>query len=303
MKKILSGLFIIVTFLTACEKKVEPIDGNKATVELANLGKNYVTGDVTLNPKDSIYLSFTISSSTDMKYVSIQKNPVNQTAFLVRDTLTASNKNSYSAVKKFMADSVNGSFLYRIVAHDATGRYIGHKDITVTINPDFNFYSYRFLYAPDTTDRTNKCYYSTADGSTYSYSDGASKSASIDFGYFYDTTKVSGTPLGHTIYALGASTFTPYDLSSWTKNATIFKKVSSPAFSTFTSNGAIRTAGIANLASGTSSKVTGLSASSPNNLVLFRTVGGKYGCIQINFANGADGSKSTYVNVDVKVQK
>lgn len=303
MKKIIFGMALLAFVLTGCEKKVDPVDNSNAAIELSNLGKYYVTGDVTLNPKDSIYFSFNISSSKDMKYVSIQKNPVNQTAFLVRDTLNASNKNSYSAVKKFMADSANGSYLYRIVAHDAIGNYIGHKDIAVNITTDYTYYTYRFLYVPDSTAKVNKCYFSTADGKTYSYSDGASKSAGIDFGYFYDTTKVSGTPIGHTIYALNATgIFAPYDISSWTKNATIFKKISSPAFNTFTSSGGLRTAGISNLASGATAKVTGLTASSPNNLVVFKTASGKYGVIQINFVNASDATATTFANVDVKIQ-
>jgi hypothetical protein len=314
MKKIISGIALLAFALTGCEKKVDPIDGSNATVELSNLGKYYVTGDVTLNPKDSIYFSFTISSSKDMKYVSIQKNPVNQTAFLVRDTLNATNKNSYSAVKKFMADSVNGNYLYRIVAHDAVGNYIGHKDIAVNINADFNFYSYRFLYAPDSTAKTNKCYFSTAAGDAYSYADGASKSASIDFGYFYDTTKVSGTALGHTIYALNATgVFGAYDITSWTKNATIFKKLTSgtpsPTFAQALSAGTLKTGGISNLASGSTTKVTGLSTTSPNNTVYFKTASGKYGMIQINFSSvttnvyGGVNPAVSYVNIDVKIEK
>jgi hypothetical protein len=303
MKNILFGLALLAFIITGCEKKVDPVDGSNVTVTLQDAGKNFVTGDVTLNPKDSIFFSFTITSSRDMKYVSVQKNPVNQTAFLKRDTLTAANKNEYSTVMKFMADSANGSYLYRIVAHDATGNYIGHKDITVNITPDFNYYTYRFLYVPDTVAKVNKCYFSTNGGNTYSYSDGAANSANIDFGYFYDTTKVSGSPLGHTVYALGASTFAPYDISTWTKNATVFKKISTPAFNTFTSSGGLRTAGISNLASGAVAKVTGLSASSPNNMVVFKTAAGKYGVLLINFVNGSDGTSSTYVNVDVKVQK
>ncbi len=313
MKKIIVGTALLVFVLTGCQKKVDPVDGSNVTVELSNLGKYYVTGDVTLNPKDSIYFNFTISSNVDMKYVSIQKNPINQTAFLVRDTLNATNKNSYSAVKKFMADSANGNYLYRIVAHDAVGNYIGHKDIAVNINADFNFYSYRFLYAPDTTAKINKCYFSTSEGTSYNYTDAASKSASIDFGYFYDTTKVSGTALGHTIYALNATgVFGAYDISAWTKNATIFKKLASgtpnPTFAQALSAGTLRTAGATQLSSGTTTKVTGLSTTSPNNTVYFKTAAGKFGMIQINFSsvttiNAAVSPSATYVNIDVKIEK
>lgn len=300
---ILILLLVIVFF--SCQKKTDPVDGSNVTVELRSGSKN-VTGDITVNPKDSIFFDFTITSSQEMGFVSIQKNPLNQVAFVVRDTLNAAQKFSFSVLKKLVADSINGPAVYRIVAHTVRGNYIGHKDIVVTVNPDFNFYSNRLLYVPDSTAKTNKCYYSTSDGVTYSYSDGASKSSSIDFGYFYDTTRVGGVVNGHSIYALNAassSIFLPYDITSWTRNATILKKVSAPTFLSLSSKGAIRTAGISNLASGVSSKVIGLSSSSPNNLVLFRTASGKYGCLQINFVNGATAAPSTYINVDVKVEK
>ena len=314
MKRYITGCVLVVVLFAACHKKVDPVDGSNATVVLKNEGVKFVTDNLTVNPKDSLYFSFTISSDRTMKYVSIQKNPVNQTAFLIRDTLTASNAHSYTAVKKFMADSAAGSYVYRIVAHDAVGTYIGHKDVLVTVTPDFYYYTNRFLYAPDSTAKTNKSYFSTNGGAVYSYSDGSSKSASVDFAYFYDTTKVSGTALGHTIYALNSTgNFGGYDISGWTKNATVFKKLASgtpnPTFAQALSAATLRSAGATQLASGTTTKVTGLSASSPANTVYFKTAAGKFGMIQINFvlattnaAGGVDPSAS-YINIDVKIEK
>ena len=133
MKKYIITAAVAIALFSACQKKVDPVDGSNATITLNNAGAKYVTENITVNAKDSIFFSFTITSNTDMKYVSIQKNPVNQTAFLVRDTLSATDKNSYTTVKKFAADSANGDWVYRIVAHDQVGNYIGHKDIIVTV--------------------------------------------------------------------------------------------------------------------------------------------------------------------------
>ncbi|HLO38455.1 MAG TPA: hypothetical protein VK173_08195, partial [Lacibacter sp.] len=178
-----------VALFSACQKGTDPVDGSNANITLrGGNSKIYVTGDVTVNPKDSIFFDFTITSAKDMGFVSIQKNPVNQTAFVVKDTLNASQKNSYSAMKGLQADSINGPVVYRIVAHTSNGTYIGHKDVVVTVNPDFSFWSYRIVQVPDSVSKTNKCYYSTRDGKLYSYTDGAANSASIDFGYFWDTT-------------------------------------------------------------------------------------------------------------------
>ena len=306
MKKFISGAIVTLVLLSACEKKVTPLDGSYATIVLDNAGAKYVTENITVNPKDSIFFSFTITSGKNMKYVSIQKNPVNQVAFLVRDTLTDANKNSYTAVKKFAADSANGDWVYRIVAHDLVGNYIGHKDIIVTVKPDFNFFTYRFLSVPDTTDKVNTCYMAATTGTVYSYSTGAANSAAIDFGIYYDTTgKASSATTDDStfvIYALNSvqPQLAYYDISSWTKNATIMKKATSPTFASITSAGALRSAAVTNLSSGTRNKAVALTT---GTMVFFKTTGGKAGCMNVNFISGSDPSKSTYLNVDVKIEK
>ena len=298
MKKFLIGGILALIIFSACEKKVGPIDTNNANVVLTNGGTNFVTGNVTVNPNDSIFFSFTITSNRDMKYVGIQKNPVNQTAFIVRDTLTSANKNSYTAVKRLRADSINGDWIYRIVAHDFAGVYIGHMDLIVSVKADFNFFSYRFLQVPDTTAKTNTCYMAATTGMVYSYTTGAANSASIDFGFYYDTA----TANKFSLYALSAPQpqLNYYDITGFTKNATIMKKATTPAFNTLTSGGALRTAGITNLSSGTTNKITALVA---GNLVFFKTVTGKVGCLQVNFVNGSSAAKDSYINVDVKIEK
>lgn len=300
------------SFLVACEKGVDPVDVSNAIIEMRNDGtKKFVTEDITVNPKDSIYFDFTITSSVDMGFVSIQKNPVNQTAFFIRDTLTASQKNSYSAIKAIRADSINGPTLYRIVAHTNKGIYIGHKDITVTVNPDFNFWSYRILQVPDSVSKTNKTYYSTVDGKIYSYSEASAVSGSIDFGYYWDTTgrgtTVATDDLKHSIYSLSAAQgqLGFYDISTWTKNVTLLKKMPSSVnfVSQLTSAGAIQTLIGGNMNSGTSAKVTTVSASSPNNVIGFKTATGKFGAILIRYVNGDSPNKETSIEIDVKVQK
>jgi hypothetical protein len=306
MKKFIIAAISATVLLYACQKKTDPVDGNNATVTLMNEGTKFVTGDVTVNPKDSINFSFTIKTTKPMKFVGIQKNPVNQTAFVTRDTLTGTQNFSYTAVKRLRADSANGSYIYRIVAHDSAGVYIGHKDIIVTVNPDYNFFTYRFLRVPDTTDKQNTCYMAAKTGTVYSYTTGAANSDKIDFGFYYDTTG-TGTPsttddLKFCVYSLSAPQpqLSYYDISGWTKNVTVMKKASSPSFSSVTSAGALRTGGNTNLASGTSTKINNIVA---NDLVWFKTADGKIGCMIVNFVNGSSPAKDSYINVDVKIEK
>ncbi len=306
MKKIIFPIIIAIIVFSSCQKKADIVDGNNATVTLSNAGANHVVGDITVNPNDSIIFNFTIASNQDMKFVGIQKNPVSQTGFVVRDTLTTAGKNSYSVTKRLKADSINGSYVYHIVAHNAAGIYIGHKAIIVTVKADFNYFSYRFLQVPDTTAKTNTCYIAATTGNVYSYTSGAAKSADIDFGVQFDTTgaltPIATDDLKFSVYALSApqNQIAYYDITSWTKNATIMKKATAPAFNALTSGGALRSAGVTNLASGTTNKITQLVA---GNLVYFKTVSGKVGCMQVNFVNGNNESQNSYINVDVKIEK
>lgn len=303
MKKYIIGIIATSLVFSGCEKKVDPIDTFNVTVEYRSGGAKYVTSDITVNPKDSIYFDFTISSSNkDMAFIEIQRNGTRLDTFRLNN---AANKRSFSLVKGYMADSAAGDYTYRVLARDEKAVFMGDggKEFTVKVTPDFNFWSYRILQVPDTTNKVNKCYYSSSDGKIYSYTDGAANSASIDFGYYYD---VSGTNK-HSFYALNApqTQISFNDITSWTKNATLLRKM--PASVNFvtglTSSGAINTLIKNNMASGTSTKVTAVSTSGGNNVIGFRTASGKYGAILVRYLNADSPNATTQIEVDVKVQK
>ncbi len=297
-KHILSALAATAVIVIGCEKTVAPIDSYGVTVDFKGGNSKNLVGDVALKPKDSIILDFSVaSSSEDMAVIEIQKNGAKIDTFKV----SGADKRNFSGVKRYQSDSIAGDYTYRVFARNKKGVFIGDggKSIKVTINPDFIYWSYKTLAVPDSVAKSNKSFFASASGDVLSYVQGAANSAQIDFGYFYDTTTV-GAPK-HTIYALGANKFALHDLSTWTKNATVFKKVNTPAFSTLTSGSAILAAGLLNLKTGATTTANALAS---GNLVYFRTAAGKYGCIQINFINdfGAQQGK-TYINIDVKVQK
>lgn len=310
MKKYLGVFFIALFSLTACEKKVESVDTYYVNVDFKNSGGKVVSSDVEVNPKDSIYLDFTITSRDDMAYVEIQKNGVRIDTFRLTNS---SNKKTFSLLKGYRADSAAGSYTYRVLARDAGAVFMGDGDkkITVTVKPDFMFWSYRILQVPDSVAKTNKSYYSVSEGKVYSYSEGAANSAKIDFGYYWDTTGRSTTStsddLRHTFYSLSAAQpqLGFYDISSWTKNVTLLKKMpSSVNFVTgLTSSGAIETLIGKNMTSGTNTKVTAVSASSGQNVIGFMTAAGKFGAILVRYVQGESPSPTTQIEVDVKVQK
>ena len=237
-----------------------------------------------------------------MDYVEIQKNGSRVDTF----RLPADNRRSFSLIKGYRADSAAGDYNYRIMGRSSIARYLGDggKTIKVTITPDFDFWSYRVMKVPDTVAKTNKAYYALTTGNTYNYTEGAANSALIDFGYYYDTTGTAAggsNILGHSIYAL--STPQPqlnfYDISSWTKNATVFKIISTN-FANLTSKGAIYTAIKNNMTSGTLPKVNKLVSGS---VIGFRTVSGKFGAILITYVNQNSAAKETYADVNVKIEK
>jgi hypothetical protein len=309
MKKYFIGVMIAAGALAACEKKVDPIDTFNVTVDYRSGGAKYITSDVTVNPKDSIYFDFTINSQDPMSYVEIQKNGTRIDTF----RLNASNNRSFSKVKGYRADSAAGEYTYRVLARNEKATFMGDggKMFKVTVASDFNFWSYRILEVPDTVLRINKCYYSTIDGRVHTYTEGSANSASIDFGYFWDTTgrgtASTSDDLKHTIYSLSApqSQIPFYDLSSWTKNVTLLKKMPSSVnfVSQLTSAGAIQTLIGGNMTSGTSSKVSTISTSGGNNVIGFKTATGKFGAILIRYVNGDSPNATTQIEVDVKVQK
>lgn len=303
MKKYITGILALSVVLTACEKKVDPIDSFDVTVDYrAGTGK-YVTGDMTVNPKDSIYFDFTVNSpNADISYIEIQRNGVRLDTFRLTN---AANRRTFSRLKAYMVDSSAGDYKYRVLARNDKAVFMGDggKQFTITVTPDFDFWSYRIMQVPDTVTRVNKCYYSSKDGKMYTYNDGAASSADIDFGYYYD---VSGTNK-HSFYALNTpqAQLSFYDISSWTKNATLLKKMPSSVnfVSGLRSAGAINTLIKNNMTSGTSGKVTAVTTSGGNNVIGFRTAAGKYGAILVRFTSADSPNATTFIEVDVKVQK
>jgi hypothetical protein len=310
MKNIFLGLLAVAIF-AGCKKKVDPIDDYKVTVEYRATSAKTLVGDVTLNPKDSIYFDFTITSpDEDMSFVEIQKNGTRIDTFRLNNL---ANKRSFSLIKGYRADSAAGEYSYRVLARNSEAIFMGDggRQIKVTIRPDFNFWSYRILQVPDTTDKVNKCYYSTTDGTVLSYTEGATNSPKIDFGYYWDTTgratSSTSDDLKHTFYALNSPQpqLGFYDINSWTKNATVLKKMPTSInfVSNLTSGGAIQTLIGGNMTSGTASKITLLSTTAGSNVIGFKTAAGKFGAILVRFVRGDSPNKETAIEVDVKVQR
>ncbi|OCX53045.1 hypothetical protein BEL04_01650 [Mucilaginibacter sp. PPCGB 2223] len=296
---------IFLTILaTSCVKVIDKFNSNNLTVTFNNQGSLFLTGDKTVNPKDSIKFSYSVVCTQPMSYLTLTKNDTE----ISRDSVKTGDRMSASGfLKKLVADTIPGQYVYKVVARDNTGIYLGASNpIIVTVTADFNYYTNQRLYVPDTTAMTNKCYYNVASQTAYSFTDinsGGVNSNLIDFGYFWDPTIASGTtPKGNTIYNLAMSPvpspIAMYNTASFTKNLTQFKVITTPTWANINSGGLLKAQGAAAFKTASANSVSQLAAGS---VILFKTAAGKYGAINITYINAASPSKTTYMNFEVKL--
>jgi len=121
-KHIIFTLATAALFTLGCEKKVAPIDSFGVSVNFNTGNPKNLTGNISINPKDSVILDFTIASSIEeMAVIEIQKNGARIDTFNV----SGSNKMIFSGIKRYMSDSIAGDYTYRIFARNKKGIYIG----------------------------------------------------------------------------------------------------------------------------------------------------------------------------------
>jgi len=295
---------LLVLLATSCVKVQPPFNSNNLTVTFNAPTATYLTASKTVNGKDSLDFSYSGSCTQPITYVTLTKNDTE----IGRDSIKTGDRMSFSnLVKKMVADTIPGNYVYKVVARDQDNIYLGSSNpIIVTVNSDMTYIQNNRLYVPDTTAMTNKTYFNAATQNTFSYSDISTtdKGSSVDFGYFWDPTIVSGTTVkGHTIYNLNLSpvpsAIAMYNTSGFTKNATQLVLITSPTWVNLNSGAIIKATGISKFK--TPLATNSVSALAAGSIVLFKTAAGKYGAIDITFVSGASASKTTYINFDLKM--
>lgn len=317
---------LLAVAVTSCAKVEPKFNSNNLTVTFNAPTATYLTADKTVNAKDSLDFSYSGSCTNPITYVTLTKNDTE----VGRDSIKTGDRTSFSnLVKKMVADTIPGNYVYKVVARDKDNIYLGSSDpIIVTVTSNFNFYTNRRLYVPDSTAKTSPCFINLATGTTYSYTDvmSGNLSAQVDMGYFFSTDSVNTatsatatrikTTVGHTFYSPNSTPATGqrafYDLSSWTKNATQLNIATSPSFASLNSSGALKAAGLTNLKTNYSSvpnyslwptpqsSFKGIATAS---LIFFKTAAGKYGVINITYISSSGPGKGGYVNFDYKIQQ
>lgn len=314
-------LFLIaigVVLFSACKKESENIFTmfTDLTVTYNNSDPRCITDYKVVNEKEEVWIDFTINSaSEDMYSYTVEKSAGTQTPSRTVYTITdPTQRRSFSNIIKLVMDR-DGKTTYRIYALNQKGVFIGDgkKSVTIEVNPSYMIYANRDIYLPDSVAKILPSFFSLNDASVFSYSDGASNSAKIDFG-IYRKLASNSTPavVSYVVNlyspSVAVSPLTVYDISTWTPKRTT--QFSAPVTGQATAflTGAISGSKIEELAKARTIKLNETAATlaanglAAGNAVFFLTPEGKYGMLYIN-ASTSDYQKRPYINVSVKVQR
>ena len=301
--KNIGGLFLtIALFSTGCKKDYANIYNmfEDVTVTLHDSSPYSITADTTyVQAGDSVVIDYTIKSTNKGIYT-VAVHEAGAAIPFIKIPISKENRYSYSDVVRLKMDSKVGRTAYRIYALDSAGIYIGDGDkkFVVEIASDYFYWADRTIFVPDSINKDSKSYFSTTDGQVMSYNEAMSKSDLVDFAYCYSP---SG---GHTIYNLSYTPlpFTGYDVSSFTKNATMFycqnRKGQLSTFQRMTTGKQIY-----NVGAKKANKPNPIEGIEPTYLIYFKTANDKYGAMYVNGINRDSENSGTYMNVDIKVQK
>lgn len=296
--------------MTSCKKESQNIFNMfDVALTLHNNNPKAVSGDVDVNPGDSLVFDFTITSPNKDMYMVCVHRAGDNLPYLKIPITDDAKRRSYSGTIDIVADRGVGKTTYRIWALDKEGVYLGdgYKSITINVVSDFRFMPNRKLYFPDTMGKQLNSYLSLAGGATYSYTTGASHSADIDLGIYrqavYDPNTNEFKGYMHNLYSLSAdpNPFVPYDVSSWTKRETLFSapvKNSTNTFrntlktgKTIETEAKKKTINLKHIATGLVS----------NDMIYFVTPEGKYGVLIVNSIT-LDYQDKPFMDISVKIQ-
>ncbi len=293
---------LLAVMATSCVKVIDKFNSNNITVSFNAPNATYVSADKAVNGKDSIDFSYSVSSTEPISYLSFTKNDTE----ISRDSVKTGDRMSFSAIKKLIADTIPGQYIFKVVARDNAGIYIGSSNpIVITVTSDMVYYTNKRIYVPDSTAKVNKTYFNFATETAYSYTDitAGNLSNQIDLGMFFDPATVS-TPPKITLYNLSVTPLPApvsiYDISAFTKNVTLLKQITTPTWANINS-GALLKAQCATIFKTPTAAMNSVAALPAGSVVLFKTAAGRCGAINITYINAATASPITYMNFEVKL--
>jgi len=314
--KNIQKLFLLacVLLFAACKEEAENIFTmfKDVTVTYNNSDPRCVTDYKLVNDKDEVWIDFTITSAGEDMYSYVVETSSGTTTpqritYAISDP---TQRRSFSNILK-MTMTRDGKSSYRVYALNQKGIYIGdgYKKVTIEVNPSYIISANRDIYLPDSVGKVLPSFLSLTDGAVFSYNNGASNAAKIDFGIYRTMYKDAQ---GNTLYAINlyntsATVFPIYDVSSWQKRLTKFSAPVTSQATVFT-NTAVSGSTVETLAKArtinlnNTSATTAVAGLAAGSAVFFLTPENKYGMMLINYLN-SDLQKRPYINVSIKMQR
>jgi len=331
MKVIKSIIFFAAfgaLFFSACKKEGENIFNMFTDVEVTLHDTNplSITGYKQVNDGDSVYIDYTITSKSQDMYAAclLEVGTSSPTKTILND----SQRRSYSGVIKMKATKA-GKTSYRIYPLDKVGVYLGDggKTVTIDVLPNISYYNERFVRLPDSVTKEGQCYVSLSTGELFSYNQVMANpqlSGKIDFGIYRKFTPEVKNAQGQItsaanyrfyLYSLSQNPlpFTHFDISTWTKRATVFGArltTGSTEFPKYTSGSTIEAvaskATINQLGPIEIALILPNGGTTPapasNSMVYFKTPEGKYGVLYLS-SIGSNYKTGQYLVFQMKSQK
>lgn len=313
-KNILIGcLFTVAIGLTSCKKDSENIFNmfTDVSVTYNALSPLSVTDYKLVNDGDMINIDYTITSANEDMYSITFERSVGSSSTQTRTTtaITDDGQRRQLTGQVSLKMQRDGKTSFRVYPLNKQGYFMGDggKTLTVEVSPSYIHTVNRRVYFPDTVTRVAPSFYSIKRSESFSYSNGQTNAADIDFG-LYRRMNVNPTTgaitYTYNIYALDANPnpLTVYDVSTWVKRST---KFSAPV--TGGTNVYRNTIGSSSIIEEEAKKRTiNLTQTASNfvagSIVYFLTPEGKYGVMHINsITKDLDGKP--YIDISIKTQR
>ena len=286
---VVSGFF----FVTSC---TEDENGDvKPTINFKG-GAGYVSQDITLDTDAEFTIGITAASnsSSGAKLSLLELTRVyNNATWFTWDT--AIDVSYYSIDITMTSLNVEGTEKISLKVTDKDGQT---NEISVNITTEsaagpITAFDQKILGSYQSATGSS---FASADGSIYSLAEAKANQAKVDWMYFYGASDLATIAAPNDAHAALVFNNATNGLQTWTtKNATLFRIVT-----TTIDWNAITDDTIIMQEAATAPDQTRIATLAAGNILLFKTVTGKYGMIKVNnIAVGADGT----IDISVKVQQ
>lgn len=297
--------------IISCKKEANNIYNmfDDVQVTFHNNSPFSITDTKEISEGDSVYIDYTINSAKEDMAAVCVKREGQETPVLQINLPEGANKRSYSGTYKIAGTRV-GPNRYRIYALNRQAVYIGdgYKAVEFNVKPNFSFTTERKVYLPDSVSTSLESYYSIKLAQSVSYENGRSVSADIDFGVYRtpatlnDANAIDG--YWYHIYSLSASPlfFNIYNLTGWTKRATLFSLPANDANAfrdNLVSGVTVRTVASTKTINLTQTPRTSAGTIKVGSVIYYKNPEGKFGAIYVKQIS-SDYQGRRYFTINVK---